>query len=193
MTDNTTSKLTMPTPMRLRKATWMGEAGQLLIEGRADVAAASSSSSSSAVATVESVGLRDGDILLLEEGSPPIKGSSVLKVRWLTDLVPSSHCDVNLSRQVFVWQPLSYSSSTVEAATSSEVKNDLSGGNSQRLERLEALVGRRQRCLLPLVDIVAAASDSLDELYQRVHEAIVKLPGIAVLVAFIRSIVFFTL
>lgn len=62
----------------------MGEAGQLLIEGRADVAAPASLT----VATIESAGLRDGDILLLEEGAPPIKGSSLLKVCELTSHLP---------------------------------------------------------------------------------------------------------
>lgn len=82
----------------------------------------------------------------------------------------------------------------METTNPSEGKNDPAsslapaGGNSQRLERLEALVGRRQRCLLPLVDIVAAVSESLDELYQRVYEAIVKLPGITIL-AFCSSII----
>ena len=162
------------------------------MEGRADVVASSSSTGT----TVESAGLRDGDILLLEEGAPPIKGSSVLKVNYLPPALSANVFmrDSNLPWQVFVWQPLNYSTAVVETATPSEGENDSAslsapaGSNSQRLERLEALVGRRQRCLLPLVDIVAAASDSLDELYQRVYEAIVKLPGITVL-AFCSSII----
>ena len=83
MVSNSTSAAEFnPIPMRLRKATWMGEAGQLLIEGRADVAAPSSLT----MATIESAGLRDGDILLLEEGAPPIKGSSLLKVGEMTSI-----------------------------------------------------------------------------------------------------------
>ena len=73
-------------PMRLRKATWMGEAGELLVEtrfveGSGGLSGASTGSGSEAAAnSVESAGLKEGDILLLEEGFPPIKGAALLKV-----------------------------------------------------------------------------------------------------------------
>lgn len=74
-------------PMRLRRATWMGEAAELLLESKEG-----SSAGSWMPTTVESAGLRDGDTLLLEEGLPPVKGLLTLKVSFTYLSMAMNYC-----------------------------------------------------------------------------------------------------
>jgi len=154
----TTSSAAVVKPMRLRRTTWMGEAAELLLESKEG-----STAGSWVGTTVESVGLREGDTLLLEEGLPPVKGL--------------------LSLKVFVWEPDKYSNikpmdSTPEVAAT-QLSSTLPAALHPAEEALNAVYQQKLQCLRSLGDVTALSSDSIEELYKRLHELLTALPEYA--------------
>lgn len=142
-------------PMRLRRTTWMGEAAELLLESKEG-----STAGSWVGTTVESVGLREGDTLLLEEGLPPVKGL--------------------LSLKVFVWEPHQYNASksadSMPEVTETQLSPPLPATLHPAEEALNAVYQKKLQCLRSLGDVTALSSDSIEELYKRLHTLLIALP-----------------
>ena len=82
---------------------------------------------------------------------------------------------------MFVWEPHQFNASTLADSTSTakiasavpETTDELNPAERE----LNAVYKRKLKCLRTLGDVAAMSSDSIAELYKRLHELLIALPG----------------